>query len=45
MKNYRGLVNKGVLSAVHAVTEADSAYEAIEKIKRSGCWFHISANV
>ena len=45
MKKYRGLVNKGVLSAVHAVTEADSAYEAIEKIKEAGYRFHISENV
>jgi hypothetical protein len=45
MKNCRGLVNKGVLSAVHAVTEADSAYEAIEKIKEAGYRFHISENV
>ena len=44
-KNYRGLVNKGVLSAVHAVTEAESPSEAIEKIKGAGYRFHISENV
>jgi hypothetical protein len=45
MKNYRGLVNKGVLSAVHAVSEAESAYEALEMIKEAGYRFHISENV
>jgi hypothetical protein len=44
-KNYRGHVNNGFLSAVHAVTEAESAYEAIEKIKGAGYRFHISENV
>jgi hypothetical protein len=44
-KNYRGHVNNGVLSAVHAVTEAESAYEAIEKIKGASYRFHISENV
>ena len=44
-KIYRGLVNKGVLSAIHAVTEAESASEAIEKIKDAGYRFHISESV
>ena len=44
-KNYKGLVNKGALSAVHAVTEAESPSEAIEKIKGAGYRFHISENV
>jgi len=44
-KIYRGLVNKGVLSAIHAVVEADSSSEAIEKIKDAGYRFHISDNV
>ncbi len=33
------------MSAVHAVTEAESPSEAIEKIKRAGYRFHISENV
>ena len=44
-KIYRGLVNKGVLSAVHAVTEATSSSEAIQKIKAGGYRFHISEQV
>lgn len=44
-KNYRGLVNKGVLSAIHAVTEAESPSEAIQKIKNAGYRFHISETV
>ena len=44
-KIYRGLVNKGVLSAIHAVVEADSSSEAMEKIKDAGYRFHISESV
>jgi hypothetical protein len=35
-KIYRGLANKGLLSAVHAVTETQSPSEAIQKIKNAG---------
>lgn len=41
-KIYRGLVNDGVLSAVHAATEASSSDEAIQTIKDAGYRFHIS---
>lgn len=44
-KNYKALVNKGVLSAIHAVTEASSSLEAIEKIKNAGYRFNISETV
>jgi hypothetical protein len=44
-KIYRGLVNKGVLSALHAVTEAQTPSEAIQKIKNAGYRFHISDSV
>ena len=44
-KIFRGLVNKGALSAIHAVTEAESASEAISKIKSAGYRFHISDQV
>ena len=44
-RNYRGLVNKGALSAIHAVTEAESPEEAIQKIKNAGYRFHIYEQV
>jgi len=45
IKNYRGLVNKGALSAIYVVTEASSSSEAIQKIKAAGFRFHISEQV
>ena len=45
MKNYRGRINKGFLSAVHAVTSAESPSEAIGKIKGVDYRFHMSENV
>jgi len=44
-KMYKGLVSHGVLSAVHAVTEATSSSEAIQKIKAAGHRFSYAETV